>query len=75
MDDLLIQLGIHFIIGEHINDNIIDLSFRYEPDHNDAIQMLDEYRCNYTAFKGQNSIFWHIFTDYQGFQTLKTYFS
>lgn len=75
MEDLIMQLGVHFIIGEHINDNVIDLAFRYEIDHNDAVQMLDEYGCNYAVFKGSNSLFWHIFTDGIGYDTLKTYFS
>lgn len=75
MKDLIIQMNVHFIIGDKINDNVIDLSFRYEIDHNDAVQLLDECHCNYAVFKGSNSMFWHIFTDGLGYDTLETYFS
>ena len=75
MEDLIMQLGVHFIIGEHLNDNVIDLSFRYEIDHNEAVQLLDENNINYAVFKGSNSMFWHIFLDGPGYDFLKEYFS
>lgn len=75
INNLIRQLSVHSIISEHFNDNIIDLAFIYEVDHNDVIQALDENNINYTSFKASNSIQWHIFTDNLGFEFINNYLS